>query len=695
MKRKTRIEQLNEILYTSREKVINILDWGQVVSLWVAFVVLIYVMGFELEGDEVSKIFRWLEGLIGLFVVDYAVRLLYAFDKKSYVFEEKRLESMLAGGFLLTSLGQLLGLEFFYWIFLAIGYEDYRFFYEAFVVMYLFILIITGVARASRYLDRVGISPATTFIFSFVILIFGGAGFLMLPAMTTIQGSMRFIDAVFTSASAACVTGLAVQDTASFFTVKGQIVILVIIQLGGIGIVSFATFFATFLSQGVGLKQQAIIQDMLSTESLGDAKKTLRQVIFLTFLIEGIGAICLFFAWSPDVQYHTPIPQKELLTEIALNKSIDREVFYFNTKKKPTEETKKATEKTENKSPETIVKKDSTAKKTAEVEILEAVETAPDSTAQAQAPPSNKRLNNSLSNKIWYSIFHSISAFCNAGFSLFSNGLNEDVVNRCFVIHLIIAFIIIFGSLGYTTIVDVFSPANIRERVKTPWKQWNLNTQIAMNLTLVLCLIGAVFYFFLEQKHTLEGKNLFEQIVASFFQSVTTRTAGFNTVPLNLASISTATYLLIIFLMFVGAASGSTGGGIKTSTFFLLVHSAIASITSKKNVEISKRTIPNDVISRAFSIVAFALAFNAICIFLLTIVQDNMDIRQLFFEQISAFATVGLSLETTPLLNDYSKAILILTMYVGRVGTLTLAFALSKKVVSTSYRYPSAHVTVG
>jgi trk system potassium uptake protein len=343
----------------------------------------------------------------------------------------------------------------------------------------------------------------------------------------------------------------------------------------------------------------------------------------------------------------------------------------------------------------TKVKKDSTAKKTAEIEVLEVVESTPDNTTQAQAPPSNKKLNNSLSNKVWYSVFHSISAFCNAGFSLFSNNLSEDIVNKCYIVHLVIAFIIIFGSLGYTTIVDVFTPAKIRERIKTPWKEWSLNTQIAMNLTLVLCLVGAVFYFFLEQKHSIEGKNLFEQFVASFFQSVTTRTAGFNTVPLNLASISTATYLLIIFLMFVGAASGSTGGGIKTSTFFLLVHSAIASITSKKNVEINKRTIPNDVISRAFSIVAFALAYNAICIFLLAIVQDNMDIRQLFFEQISAFATVGLSLETTPLLNDYSKAILTLTMYIGRVGTLTLAFALSKKVISTSYRYPTTHVTVG
>jgi Trk-type K+ transport system membrane component len=147
--------------------------------------------------------------------------------------------------------------------------------------------------------------------------------------------------------------------------------------------------------------------------------------------------------------------------------------------------------------------------------------------------------------------------------------------------------------------------------------------------------------------------------------------------------------------MFIGAASGSTGGGIKTSTFLMLVYATLASIRGKKNVEMGKRTIAAETINQAFSIVTFAIAYNAICIFLLCIVQDNMDIRQLFFEQMSAFATVGLSLETTPFLNDWSKSIIILTMYVGRVGTLTLALALTKKVASTSYKYPSAHVMVG
>jgi Trk-type K+ transport system membrane component len=305
--------------------------------------------------------------------------------------------------------------------------------------------------------------------------------------------------------------------------------------------------------------------------------------------------------------------------------------------------------------------------------------------------------NNSLANKIYFSIFHSISAFCNAGFSLFPNGLAETGVDTSYVAHIVLAFIIIFGSLGFTTIQDVFSPRKMRERLSMPWKSWSMGTQIAINMTILFVIAGTVGFFFLEQgeNHTLVGKNIYESIIISFFQSVTTRTAGFNTVSLGISDISQPTYIMFIFLMFVGAASGSTGGGIKTSTFLLLAVSAVASIRGKKTVELNNRSIANDTINRAFSIVAFAITYNAICIFVLLIVQPDADIRELFFELISAFATVGLSTGITSSLNEYSQVILIITMYVGRVGTLTLALALSKKVLSTSYQYPTAHVMVG
>ncbi len=700
---KQSLDRINELLYSTREQILRGLSIFTNISFLTSMGILIYAFGADLEADEVSRVFRWLEAMIGIFVVDFLIRMLYSLNRLTFI-KEKLLETILVGVFLGANFLYFLGIDIFYILFFFTSLTDFRNFYEFFIIIYLSILFIISTAQASRFLTQIQIQPATTFIISFIVLIFGGGLFLMLPAMTTIQGSMRFIDALFTSASAACVTGLAVQDTATFFTVKGQVVILILIQLGGIGIVSFATFFATFLSQGVGLKQQAMIQDVLSVENIGEAKNTLRQVIILTFLIEFLGAIFVFMAWDLKVDFYSPIPQREIATYADKNSKIvvlldEKE---NKAKKEKEKEIKKDSVEVKLEIP-TAGEEDTTS--TANVIPIAGEE---DNTKNAKtdnkekpkevAPPPispSKELNNTLYNKVWYSIFHSISAFCNAGFSLYSGGLNEDVINRCYFLHICIAFIIIFGSLGYTTITDVFSPSKMRERMKMPWKQWTLGSQIAVNMTIVLGIGGMILYFFLEQKQSLAEKNLFEQLVISFFQSITTRTAGFNTVTLNLSSITTATYLLIIFLMFIGAASGSTGGGIKTSTFLMLVYAASASIRGKKNVEMGKRTISPETINQAFSIVAFAIAYNAVCIFVLCILQDNMDIRQLFFEQISAFATVGLSLETTPFLNDWSKSIIILTMYVGRVGTLTLALALTKKVASTSYKYPDAHVMVG
>jgi Trk-type K+ transport system membrane component len=256
--------------------------------------------------------------------------------------------------------------------------------------------------------------------------------------------------------------------------------------------------------------------------------------------------------------------------------------------------------------------------------------------------------------------------------------------------------IITFGSLGFSAIQDIFSPQKMRERLAMPWKQWSLGTRIAVNMTLFLTILGTVGFYFLEQgKPALEGKNTLEAIITSLFQSATTRTAGFNTVELGLSTPSLPSYIMIIFLMFIGAAPGSTGGGIKTSTFLLLIMSAMANIQGKKTVDLGKRQIAQDVISRAFSIVAFAITYNFVCMFILAITQPNAPLLQLFFEQISAFATVGLSTGITGNLTEGSKIVIITSMYIGRVGTLTLALALSKKVISTSYKYPTAHVMVG
>jgi potassium uptake TrkH family protein len=457
--------------------------------------------------------------------------------------------------------------------------------------------------KLGEYLNRLTIRPAGTFILSFLFLIALGCGMLMLPEMTTNGQGANFSDAFFTSVSASCVTGLIVVDTATFFTHKGHLVIMLLMQLGGIGIVSFAMFFTTFTKSSFGIKNQAIIQDFLSTDSLHSAKGLLRQIIIITFLIELMAATLLFFSWGDKIQFV------------------------------------------------------------------------------------------SFQEKVFFSVFHGISAFCNAGFSLFSDGLYQDVVRHSYIMHVIIGVTIIIGSLGFSTIQDLFSPKLLRERMDKPWKDWKLGTKISVFTSLSLILIGMLVFGFTEWGNSLSGLSNFEKVVTMFFQSVTTRTAGFNTV--DFSKLMTPTIIFMLFLMFIGASSGSTGGGIKTSTFLLILKSSIAAIRGRSEVELGKRHIPNELLFKAMSIFVFAATYNLIMIFLLSISDGDKPILNLVFEQVSAFGTVGLSTGITASLSVFGKWMIITSMFIGRIGTLTLALALSSRVKSNSYSYPNAHIMIG
>ncbi|HAS41366.1 MAG TPA: hypothetical protein DCS93_12850 [Microscillaceae bacterium] len=674
-------------------------------------VLLLYAYGADLQADDISSTFSWLELSVAVYALHFLVRWLYAINRRTFL-RQNLFESILVGFFLFVFLTNALGIYLFYNIFLFLDLADYRLFYESVIATYLVAILAFSVVRSSQTISDLKVNPATTFIASFILLILIGTGLLMMPAMSTAPGGVNFLDALFTSTSASCVTGLSVISAASDFSIKGQIVILFLIQLGGIGIVSFATFFATFLSQGVGIKQQAIIQNVLSSENLSSARNLLKQVIVLTFIIEFLGSIAIFMTWNKDVEFYTPqyIEAKpKILTQIDSSSTSSDTTTVSDTNQAigegglPTNDGGVVDNQTDSTQigegglptaggeTQTVTTNDTTQTDNNEV-VVASNNTSPPS---SDLPP-NLRVNNSLGNKIYYSIFHSISAFCNAGFSLFPDGLYQKGVRSSYILHLVFVLIITFGSLGFSAIQDIFSPKKMRERLAMPWKQWSLSTRIAVNMTLFLTILGMIGFYLLERnKPALQDKNLLEALITSLFQSATTRTAGFNTVELGLSTPSLPSYIMIIFLMFIGAAPGSTGGGIKTSTFLLLIMSALANIQGKKTVDLGKRQIASDVISRAFSIVAFAIMYNFVCMFILAITQPNAPLMQLFFEQISAFATVGLSTGITSNLTEASKVVIIVSMYIGRVGTLTLALALSKKVISTSYNYPTSHVMVG
>ncbi|MEH0156036.1 potassium transporter TrkG [Limibacter armeniacum] len=615
-------EQINKLIYDWEKHAMPVLRGVAGVNSLAAVALLIYRYGFFLTEEETADLFASFDLIFLIFGMVYLTRLLFQLDRWAFI-KSTWLEGVLNLFIIIHgAVNYFFGVKLLLSLSLMFSDANPVLQYQHVLSCYLLLMVMTEVTKLSTHLSNLNIKPATTFIFSFLLLIGIGTSLLMLPASTVGPHSMKTLDALFTAVSASCVTGLAVVDTGQFFTFKGQLVILFLAQVGGIGIVSFATFFATFLSKGVGLKHQSIIQDFLSSEDLSSATQLLRRVIFLTLLIELVGTVGLFFSWSEELVF------------------------------------------------------------------------------------------DSFGQKLFYSLFHSISAFCNAGFSLFPDGLNTSIlsddttefaisgmridIRRMYGLHMVVAALIIFGSMGFTTIEEVLSPSKIYDRVKKPWKDWRIGTKMALVSTALLLLLGTLAVFILEVDQLRHDKTIVEALITAFFQSVTTRTAGFNT--MDFGSMKDSTIIIMMFLMFIGAAPGSTGGGIKCTTFYVLLLSAIGDIRGQKNIIIGRRAISPTVVRKAYSILMFATTYNVFAIFLLSITESgntDIGILQIAFEQVSAFGTAGISMGITSDLSSWGKVIIIISMYIGRVGTLTLALALSSTVKTNSFRYPEEHVMIG
>jgi Trk-type K+ transport system membrane component len=298
----------------------------------------------------------------------------------------------------------------------------------------------------------------------------------------------------------------------------------------------------------------------------------------------------------------------------------------------------------------------------------------------------------SFGNKLFFSIFHAVSAFNNVGLTLFSDGLYSAPIHGSFILHMTFGVLVYFGSLGFSTIRDVFGIKANMERMKLLWKRYSISTKISLYGSLILLAFGAVVFYLLERENTLANMNGIEQVIRSLFQSVN-KTSGFNTVIIG--DLRSSTLILLIFLMFIGASSGSIGGGIKTSTFTIIMVSAFSTIRGKKNLELFKHNIPWDLLNKAYTIFIFSASFIFISVFVLTILEPEIHIMRIVFEAVSAFATTGWSTGITAQLTTPSKLILIISMFVGRIGTLTIAFALSKRVKTVAYKYPDAEFMVG
>ena len=443
---------------------------------------------------------------------------------------------------------------------------------------------------------------------SFLGTILAGAFLLTLPFATQTPGCMNVVDALFTAASATCVTGLIVVDTGSYFTPFGKTVILVLIQLGGLGIMTMSTFFLIMLGRRLTMKDRITMKDTLGEKEIKGVKGLILMIVGMTILLEAIGAALLTLRFFRV--YHYPI-----------NKAII------------------------------------------------------------------------------HGIFHSVSAFCNAGFSLYHDSLMR--FGGDWAITGIMGGLVLLGGIGFVVWYNL-THWYFWRRDRTRRGRLRLQTKIALAMSGILLVIMFLFLLAVEWNNTLEGLTVGEKICRSVFQAITPRTAGFNTMPID--RLNPATLWITIVMMFIGASPGSTGGGIKTCTFAVILATVYRMVKGKRQVVIRKKSIAEHISTKAISIAVISLAVIFIACTLLLLVESttsrqycgNSYMGSLIFEAVSAFGTVGLSVGVTPHLSYLGKIVIILTMYVGRIGPLTIALLIGRKVQPPAViRYPEESVMVG
>lgn len=410
------------------------------------------------------------------------------------------------------------------------------------------------------------------------------------------MGHISLVDALFTSTSAVCVTGLIVQDTATYFTTFGQVVIMVLFQLGGLGIMAFSTLVLLVAGKKISIQDRIIIQQGYHYTSAQNVKSLIKNIFIYTLCIEGAGTLVLFLHW------HKKFPGIR--------------GFY-------------------------------------------------------------------------HSIFHAISAFCNAGFSLFSDSFisfRGDIL-----VNVTIVLLIVLGGLGFLVLKEARETLSFR-LIKGRMRI-SLHSKMIFVITSLLIVLPFLFFLFFEWDKSLMGCTPKEKVLSSLFQIITPRTAGFNTMDLN--SLSFSAVSLLIFLMFVGASPGSTGGGIKTSTFGVIFAFMKSRIAARDSVSIFHRTLPGLIVMRAFTVVTLSIGVIFLSSFILFMIQPMLSMKQVFFEVFSAFGTVGLSLGITPELNDAGKIVIVLTMYIGRIGPLTMLYAFSREKAFGKFEYVEESVMIG
>lgn len=492
-----------------------------------------------------------------------------------------------------------------YWIWIFFNST----YYKAAVLLIMSLTLLSGFFV--RLLGR-KTNPSLILASSFLIIILVGAGLLMLPRAT--YNGISWIDALFISTSATCVTGLVSVDVPSTFTLEGQIIIMLLIQIGGLGVMTITSFFAMFFMGNTSLYNQLAVGDMISTNSLNSLLSTLLYILGFTLAIEGIGMALIWF----DI---------------------------------------------------------------------------------------HGTLGMTLYEELYFSAFHSVSAFCNAGFSTLPGGMGNDMVmhNHNFL-YIVLSMLIVFGGIGFPILVNMKDTLfyylhhlyswifHRRRRFIKKIHLYNLNTKIVLFMTAALLLAGTLIILLFEWNNAFSGMGTADKVVHAFFNSVCPRTAGFASV--GLTTLSTQTLLFMIILMMIGGGTQSTAGGVKINVFAVILINLFAVLRGVERTYILHREISYDSVKRSNAALILYLLIVFVSIFIMTVVEPQASVMALVFECVSALSTVGSSLDLTPSLGNAGKMIIIVLMFVGRVGAFTLVSGLIRQEKKKNYKYPSDNIII-
>lgn len=592
-------------------RIYQVINWFMWITYFCAILflaTLVYEHGFMISSDEAKAIRIIYKSVWIVFLLSATVQIVFQSDEDG---QKNTFWSWVINVLLYLTLLPVLfkkpdaGDEGVYWTWMFFHSHYYR----------IAILLLYSLLQLSSSLVRLlgrRTNPSLILASSFLVIIFIGAGLLMLPR-ATFHG-ISWIDALFTATSATCVTGLVSVDVPSTFTLEGQIIIILLIQIGGLGVMTLTSFFAMFFMGNTSLYNQLVVGDMISSNSLNSLLSTLLYILGFTLAIEGIGMVIIWYS------IHNTLGMR-------------------------------------------------------------------------------------LQQEIYFAAFHSVSAFCNAGFSTLPGNLgNAAVMQNHNLLFITVSFLIILGGIGFPILVNLKETLFYYLRY-LKWKcfgrsshfpkqvhLYNLNTRIVLIMTAILLVLGTLAIALYEWNNAFAGMEVTDKWVHAFFNATCPRTAGF--VSVGLTTLSTQTLLLMIILMIIGGGTQSTAGGVKINVFAVILLNLWAVIRGANRVTIFQRELSDDSIRRSNAVLMLYLIILSAAIFVMSMLEPKASLMALTFECVSALSTVGSSLDLTPVLSTAGKSVIILLMFIGRVGAFTLLLGLIKQVKKRNYKYPSDNIII-